>query len=35
MTPDELRRQLEFYQDLGIKDIYRRTPAERAAEDEA
>lgn len=24
MTPDELRRQLEFYQDLGIKQLYRR-----------
>ena len=26
MTTDELRRQLEFYQDLGIKQLYRRTP---------
>jgi uracil-DNA glycosylase len=24
MSPEELRRQLEFYQDLGIKQIYRR-----------
>ena len=27
MSPEELRRRLEFYQDLGIKQIYRRTPA--------
>jgi uracil-DNA glycosylase len=27
MTPEELRRQLEFYQDLGFKDLYRRAPA--------
>jgi uracil-DNA glycosylase len=26
MTPEELRRQLEFYQDLGITQLYRRTP---------
>jgi uracil-DNA glycosylase len=26
MTPEELRRRLEFYQDLGIKQIYRRAP---------
>jgi uracil-DNA glycosylase family 4 len=25
MTPEELRRQLEFYQDLGFKDLYRRS----------
>ncbi|MEQ1946855.1 MAG: uracil-DNA glycosylase family protein [Bryobacteraceae bacterium] len=24
MTPDELRRRLSFYQDLGIKDLYKR-----------
>jgi DNA polymerase len=30
MSPEELRRQLEFYKDLGIKDIYRR-PARAAA----
>ena len=24
MTPEELRRQLEYYRDLGIKDLYRR-----------
>src|ERR1051326_1805593 len=27
MTPETLRRYLEFYQDLGIKSVYRRTPA--------
>src|SRR6185437_6854053 len=27
MTPDDLRRKLEFYQDLGIKDLYRRPPS--------
>jgi len=27
MTTDELRRKLEFYRDLGIKDVYRRAPA--------
>jgi len=27
MNPDELRRRLEFYRDLGIKDLYRRAPA--------
>src|ERR1700677_1809977 len=26
MSPQELRRQLEFYKDLGIKEIYRRVP---------
>ena len=26
MNPDELRRYLEFYQDLGVKTLYRRTP---------
>ena len=25
MTPNELRRQLEYFQDLGIKDLYKRT----------
>jgi uracil-DNA glycosylase len=24
MSPDQIRQRLEFYQDLGIKDIYRR-----------
>ena len=27
MTTDELRHKLEFYRDLGFKDLYRRTPA--------
>jgi uracil-DNA glycosylase family 4 len=27
MSPEELRQRLEFFQDLGIKQIYRRTPA--------
>jgi uracil-DNA glycosylase len=31
MTPDELRRQLEFYQDLGITQLYRRTPVPTAS----
>ena len=26
MTTDELRHQLEFYRDLGFKDLYRRSP---------
>jgi uracil-DNA glycosylase len=26
MTKDEVRQRLEFYQDLGIKTIYRRSP---------
>jgi len=25
-NPEALRRQLEYFQDLGIKDLYRRTP---------
>ncbi len=25
MTKDEIRQRLEFYQDLGIKTIYRRS----------
>jgi uracil-DNA glycosylase family 4 len=29
MTKDELRQRLEFYQDLGIKTIYRRSTTER------
>jgi uracil-DNA glycosylase family 4 len=29
MTQDELRRRLEFYQDLGIKTLYRRSVPER------
>lgn len=31
MTKDELRQRLEFYQDLGVKTIYRRATAESAA----
>ncbi len=31
MTTDELRRQLEYFQDLGIKDLYRREPVVAAA----
>ena len=27
MTTDELRHKLEFYRDLGFKDLYRRSPA--------
>ncbi|MCW5978745.1 MAG: uracil-DNA glycosylase [Bryobacteraceae bacterium] len=27
MTPDQLRRYLEFYQDLGVKSVYRRPQA--------
>jgi len=30
MNTDELRQRLEFYQDLGIKTLYRRTVIERA-----
>lgn len=30
MDRDELRRRLEFYQDLGIKDLYRRRPVPAA-----
>src|SRR5262249_591400 len=26
MTPEEIRKQLEFYQDLGVREIYRRAP---------
>ena len=28
MTKDELRGRLEFYRDLGFKNVYRRTPSE-------
>lgn len=31
MTKDEVRRRLEFYQDLGIKTLYRRSVPERAS----
>jgi DNA polymerase len=27
MTPENLRQRLEYYRDLGIKDLYRRAPA--------
>jgi uracil-DNA glycosylase len=27
MSPEDLRKRLEFYQDLGFKDLYRRTQA--------
>jgi uracil-DNA glycosylase len=30
MTPEELRRQLEFFQDLGITQLYRRAPVAAA-----
>jgi DNA polymerase len=30
MTADNLRRQLEYFQDLGIKQLYRRAPASQA-----
>jgi DNA polymerase len=31
MTKEQLRQRLEFYQDLGIKTVYRRPAPERAA----
>jgi len=31
MTKDQLRRRLEFYQDLGFKTLYRRASIERAS----
>jgi DNA polymerase len=34
MTPANLRRQLEYFQDLGIKQLYRRTPAPQVAQPE-
>ena len=33
MTPEQLRQYLSFYQDLGVKNLYRRTPAMKSAED--
>lgn len=30
MTKDQLRQRLEFYQDLGVKTLYRRSMPERA-----
>jgi uracil-DNA glycosylase family 4 len=32
MTPEQLRQYLTFYQDLGVKNLYRRAPATRLAE---
>jgi len=34
MTKDELRQRLEFYQDLGIKTLYRRTAPEARVDPE-
>ena len=31
MNPDLLRQYLEFYQDLGVKTIYRRTAQAHSA----
>jgi len=31
MTPEQLRQYLIFYQDLGVKNIYRRAPAAKPA----
>src|SRR5580658_2167899 len=33
MNADEIRKRLEFYQDLGIKDIYRRSAAKQSRAD--
>jgi uracil-DNA glycosylase len=35
MTPEQLRQYLSFYQDLGVKNIYRRTPATKPAAEAA
>lgn len=32
MDADDLRNYLEFYQDLGVKDLYRKAPPRRPAE---
>ena len=32
MSPETLRRYLEFYQDIGVKSVYRRAPATELAE---
>jgi DNA polymerase len=32
MTSEQLRQYLSFYQDLGVKNLYRRTPAIKSAE---
>jgi DNA polymerase len=34
MKPDELRRRLEFYQDIGVKTLYRRPAAAQASDAE-
>lgn len=31
MSPEEIRRRLEFYQDLGVKEIYRHNPPPKPA----
>ncbi len=31
MTPEQLRQYLSFYQDLGVKNLYRRAPAIKSA----
>ena len=31
MSPEQLRQYLSFYQDLGLKEVYRRTPAAQPA----
>jgi DNA polymerase len=35
MSPEELRRRLEFYKDLGIQSVYLRAPATPAAPESA
>src|SRR5258708_37572065 len=32
MTPEQLRQYLNFYQDLGVKNLYRREPAAKSAD---
>ncbi len=32
MTPEQLRQYLSFYQDLGVKNLYRRMPVAKSAE---
>ncbi len=32
MTPEQLRQYLSFYQDLSVKNLYRRTPAMKSAD---
>jgi DNA polymerase len=32
MTPEQLRQYLSFYQDLGVKNLYRRAPGTKLAE---